>query len=288
MMLTLALGAALFAPLPQDTTVPVPAGTRLELSARTGSITVRTWSRSAIQVSGDNGSGAALAVRVTVSGGVARVGPERGRGRHGSPEDYRLTVPAWMDLELSTTEGDIAVTGSEGRLRISSVEGNVSIRGGREFVSVTSVEGEVLVDGARGRVETSSVDGGITIRNTDGVIVASTVDGDITMESIVSGDVDATTVDGSISLRGRVSPTGRYRLNSHDGDITLELPGLDAMVTVSTFDGEFSTCGYPATVVPSGDRPSRKRFSFKVGTGQGRVDLESFDGSIFLVKTGCR
>lgn len=290
MMLTLVVGAAaLLAPMQeQDTTVTVPQGTRLELDAHSGSITVRTWNRNAIQVSADLGSDR-YRVGVEVEGGVARIRrvANRGRSHPDFATDYRLTVPAWMDLELSSIEGDITVDNSQGKLSINSVEGGVSVRGGREFISVHSVEGDVTVEGARGRVEANTVDGGIMITNTDGAIFAETVDGDITMETVSSSDVEANTVDGNVSYRGRVVPEGRYRLGSHDGDITLEVPELSAVVSVSTFEGEFSTCGYPATVNNTGDR-NKKRFRFTVGSGGARVDLESFDGNIYLIKTGCQ
>jgi hypothetical protein len=108
------------------------------------------------------------------------------------------------------------------------------------------------------------------------------------MEAVSSSDVEANTVDGAVSYRGRVTPQGRYRLGSHDGDITMEVPELSAVVSVSTFEGEFSTCGYPATISNAGPRRSKKRFRFTVGDGGARVDLESFDGGIYLIKTGCR
>jgi hypothetical protein len=289
-MLTLVVGAAaLLAPMQQDTTVPVSQGTRLELDAHSGSISVRTWNRNAIQVSADPGS-ERYRLTVEVAGGVARIGRSSRRGYSHSDDDtdYRLTVPVWMDLELSSIEGDITVDNSQGKLSINSVEGGVSVRGGRDFISLHSVEGEVTVDGARGRVEANTVDGGIMISNTDGEIFAETVDGDITMESVSSSDVEANTVDGNVSFRGRVAPDGRYRLGSHDGDITLEVPELNAVISVSTFEGEFSSCGYPATVTRSAEQNSKKRFRFTVGNGSGRVDLESFDGNIYLVKTGCQ
>jgi DUF4097 and DUF4098 domain-containing protein YvlB len=286
----LAVGAAaLLTPLPQDTTVPVPQGTRLELDAHMGSITVRTWNRNAIQVSAD-GESDARRLGIEVRGGVARIQRFRGR-RSDHPDnmtDYRLTVPAWMDMELSTIGGDISVDNTEGRINMTSVEGNVSVRGGRSFISINSVEGEVTVDGARGRVEANTVDGGIMISNTEGAIFAETVDGDIVMETVSSEDVEANTVDGNISYRGRVVPQGRYRLGSHDGDITLEVPELAATVSVSIFEGDFSTCGYPATVNTNQERGTTKRFRFTIGSGTARVDLESFDGNIYLIRTGCR
>lgn len=290
MMLTLVVGAAaLLAPMQQDTTVTVPQGTRLELDAHSGSITIRTWNRNAIQVSADLGS-ERYRVGVEVEDGVARIRrvARRGMSHLDFATDYRLTVPVWMDLELSSIEGDVTVDNSQGKLSISSVEGGVSVRGGRDFISAHSVEGDVTVEGARGRVEANSVDGGIMISNTDGEIFAETVDGDIIMESVSSSDVEANTVDGNITYRGRVAPQGRYRLGSHDGDITLEVPELSAVVSVSTFEGEFSTCGYPATVTRSGEQSNKKRFRFTVGNGGARVDLESFDGNVYLVKTGCQ
>jgi DUF4097 and DUF4098 domain-containing protein YvlB len=288
MLLTLVVGAALLTPMQQDTTVPVSQGTRLELDAHSSSISVRTWNRNAIQVSADLLS-ARDRIEVEVSGGVASIQRVNRHGEHDDEAtDYRLTVPTWMDLELSTVEGDIVVENSQGRVNANSVEGDVSVRGGKDFISIHSVEGEVTVDGARGRVEANTVDGGITISNTEGEIFAETVDGDITMESVRSSDAEANTVDGNISYRGHVAPQGRYRLGSHDGDITLEVPDLDAVVSVSTFEGEFSSCGYQATITRSNERSTQRRFRFTVGNGGARVDLESFDGNIYLVKTGCQ
>lgn len=278
-MLTLALlSAALLSQPAQDTTVPVPAGARLILSTHSGSIMVRTWDRAAVQVSGGDGRGR---VHVDVERGVVRVG--RSSSRDG---DYRLTVPAWMALELSTTEGDIAVSGSAGRLNLTSVEGQVRVRGGREFVAVHSVEGDVNVSDVVGRVEVNTVDGAINLVGIQGDVYADAVDGAITMEDIRSTSVEANTVDGDILYRGTIEGQGRYRLGSHDGDITLEVPALDAVLSINTFEGDFETCGYQP-VMTGGRDQNRRRFRATVGSGKAQVDLESFDGTIYVVKTGC-
>lgn len=286
MIFALAVGAALLTPIQQDTTVPVSPGTRLELSSHSGEIVVRTWNRNAIQVSADLPSRERLAVEI--SGGVAEVRRISRYGVDDETVDYRLTVPTWMDLELATVEGDITVEGIQARVTLTSVEGNVTLRGGKEFVSVHSVAGEISVAGAVGRVELNSVDGGITVTNVKGAIYAETVDGDITLDDILSSDVETTTVDGNILYRGNIDPNGRYRLDSHDGDITLEAPQIDATLSVSTFDGEFQTCGYQVTISGQKERTNRKRFRATVGNGSAQIDLESFDGNIYLVKPGCR
>ncbi len=286
MFVTLMLGAVvLLSPMQQDTTVPVSTGTRLELSTRSGQIKVRTWSRNAIQVSTDPGLRGG--VDIDISGGVARI---RQSSRHGEDHraDYRLTVPVWMDLDLSSIEdGDITIEGTEGRVTVSSVEGNVTLRGGRDFVSLHSVEGEITVSDVTGRLEVNSVDGGITLTNIRGQILAETVDGDITMDNVQSADVEANTVDGNILYRGSISRQGRYRLGSHDGDITIEAPDVNADVSVDTFEGEFIPCGYQVTMGGSTDH-AKRRIRFTVGSGGARMDLESFDGNIYLTKPGCR
>lgn len=285
MILAFAVGAVLLTSPQQDTTVAVSPGTRLQLSAQSGQIVVRTWNRNAIQVSTGLSDDERLVV--DVSGGVAEI---RQRSRHGYDEsvDYRLTVPTWMELELSSVEGDITVEGTQAKLNLTTVEGNVTVRGGREFVSVNAVEGEVNVDGAIARVELNSVDGGITVTHVRGEIMAVSVDGDITMDDIQSTDVDANTVDGNILYRGNIDRAGRYRLDSHDGDITLEAPEINATLSVSTFEGEFETCGYTVTISGRTERGSKKRFRATIGSGGAQIDLESFDGNIYLVKPGCR
>jgi DUF4097 and DUF4098 domain-containing protein YvlB len=287
MILALAVGALLLTPIQQDTTVAVSPGTRLELSSHSGEIVVRTWNRNAIQVSADLPYRERL--EVEVSRGVAEVRRSSHNGDDDETIDYRLTVPAWMELELSTIEGDITVEGTQAKLTLTSVEGNVTVRGGKEFVSVHSVEGDISVDGAIGRVEVNSVDGGITVTSVQGAVYAETVDGDITLDDIVSADIETTTVDGNILYRGNIDQSGRYRFDSHDGDITLEAPDINATLSVSTFDGEFQACGYQVTLATKGGiRTNHKRFRATVGNGAAQIDLESFDGNIYLVKPGCR
>lgn len=284
MILTLAVGALLLSPLQQDTTVAVSPGTRLELNSQEGEIVVRTWNRNAIAVSTDLTGRDRIVV--DVSGGVAEI-RQPSRHRH-EAVDYRLTVPVWMELALGTVEGGITVEGTQGRLNLSSVEGNVTVRGGREFVSIQAVEGDVSVDGAIGRVEVNSVDGGIMLSDVRGAIYVQTVDGDITLTGVQSADAEASTVDGNILYRGPIESSGRYRLDSHDGDITLEAPQINATLSVSTFEGEFVACGYQVTLTGRQQAEGKKRFRATIGSGDAKIDLETFDGNIYLVKPGCR
>lgn len=278
MLATLALTALLLAPSQQDTTITVARGTRLEMNNRSGQIMIRTWDRNAVQISADLSSNDRF--QIDQGGGVLRVRNQPWRGDDNA--DFRLTVPSWMELDLQTNEGDITVQGSEARLDLRSVEGNVSVQGGREFISIHSVEGEITVAGARGRVEANTVDAGIGLTDVEGDIAAQSVDGDITLDGITSSEVEASTVDGDILYRGNVAANGRYRFDSHSGDVTLEVPDpLNATLSVATFDGDFQS-DWP--IVLTGTHGMKKRFSFTLGNGSARIDVQSFDGDMTLRK----
>lgn len=277
-MLTL-IALALAVPMasPQaDTTVQVPAGARLELERIEGSVTVRTWNRAAVQVRTPGGHDVQL--RVEVSG--RRVTVEAEDDDHDPYEgDLELTVPADMALSINSQSGDVTVTGTKGELDIETVEGSITVDGGTGVVSLHSTDGEIRLTGAKGRIELNAVDGSITGRDLEGDIRAESVDGSVILEGITATGVEATTVDGAIELTGPLQAGGRYRLGSHDGNVTLTVPSLDATVSVSTFSGSFES-DFPVTLTGS----RSKRMSFTVGSGAASVDLESFDGAIRIVR----
>jgi hypothetical protein len=73
---------------------------------------------------------------------------------------------------------------------------------------------------------------------------------------------------------------GRYLFATHNGDIDITLPGRDdATVSVRAFDGQFRS-SLPVKLPDEGAR--RRRFSFVLGSGAARLDLETFRGTISL------
>jgi DUF4097 and DUF4098 domain-containing protein YvlB len=143
---------------------------------------------------------------------------------------------------------------------------------------LSSVEGDIIVDGANGRVQINGVDGDISVSNVVGDVAVETIDGDLTLENIDAANVDASTVDGDILYRGTVKDGGRYRFTSHDGDVILAIPaGINATVSVATFDGDFES-----DFAVQLDKTEGRRFRFVLGSGSATVELESFDGAIRL------
>lgn len=273
-MLSLIAALAALPPRSTDTTIAVRAGSRLELSSQEGDITIATWSRNAIRIEADHDDD--TRIDVDQGGGIVSI---RARHRYGPSEiTWKVTVPAGMALELSSQSGDVTVDGTRGEVNVSTVEGKVAVRGGTGFVTLQSVEGDITLTEASGRITLTTVDGSVTVRGALGELKASAVDGEILLEGIESSSVDASTVDGEIRYFGAIRDGGRYRLTSHDGDVTVTAPAINASVTVSTFSGDFES-DFPVTLSGS---TARKRMSFTLGSGGARLELESFDGTVAL------
>jgi DUF4097 and DUF4098 domain-containing protein YvlB len=279
-MLTHLIAAALLTvPLPQetDTVVPVSPEARLDVHAMGGEVVVRTWDRDEMRVRARHGS--RDRVEISASAAVARV---RVTGYRGVPSgvDLEITIPAGMDVDLGGTFLDIDIEGVTGEVMAETVHGNVVLHGGRGVIRLQSTQGTVECEDAEGRIDVGTMNGSLRLRNVAGEITGETVNGSVTVESADAASVDIATVNGTVTYEGTVRNGGRYLLTSHNGDITFAVPqGSNATMSVTTFAGEF-VAEFPVTL--SETSAGGKRFSFVLGNGSARVELESFGGTILL------
>ena len=279
MLLTLVTLASLALAQETDTTFAVQPGTRLEVSNFGGEIAVRAWTENRVRIRASHSS--RDRIEISVSAAEVSVRSESRRGPSQLVE-YDITVPQWMALNLSGVYTDIAVEGTQASVAAETVEGDVTLKGGGGTVTLRSVEGAVTVTDTRGGVDANSVEGEIRISGASGEIVAETVDGDIVLERIESASVEANTVDGDIYYDGAIRDNGRYRFATHDGDLTVSVPErANVTVTVASFDGEFDA-SFPVRITEQ----RKRRFTFTIGTGSARMELESFDGDIRLRRPG--
>ena len=257
-----------------DTTFAVRQGQRLDINDFGGSIVVKAWQKSAVRVRATHSS--RDHIEIDAGGTTVTV---KASGRH-SPAmvDYEILVPAWLPLTLSGVSTDITIEGTQAELNAETVEGSIVVVGGSGNITLHSVEGEVSLESAEGHIEVNSVEGGITLKHCTGDISAETVDGEILLEGIQSADVDVGTVDGGITYNGALKDGGRYRFQTHDGDLKIAVPEhTNATVTVATFSGDFDP-SFPVNLTSK----TKHRFSFTLGTGSAHVELESFGGTITL------
>lgn len=266
------------APLQADTVIPVDRGARLEVDNFRGEVVVEVWGRSAIQVDGDLSGDQIL--DVGRSGSVVRIRP---RTRSGGPReaDLQIRVPEWLDVHIEGNQLDVSVRGTRAEVSVETVGGDVQVEGGAGLVNVRSIQGELEIRGARGRVEAVSVNEEITLEDVDGEIYVETTNGDVTMRGIRSGSTRATTVNGDIEYDGTIRDNGRYVFSTHNGDLEVSVPGsANTTVSVSTFQGEFES-DFPVRLTGTGPH---RQFTFTLGSGSARMELESFNGEIRLYR----
>ena len=284
MLMTIVGGilAASLAAAPQtDTTFAVQPGSRLQLRNMGGDIVVRTWDRDAVRIEADHS--ARTVVSVASTGSVVSV---RARSSFGPATvvDYRITVPASMNLDLAGTYSDIQVEGAQGEVSAQTVQGDVTIHGGRGNVDARSVQGVVRVDGTRGQVRANSTSEGVRISNVVGEVSAETVSGDIVLTGVDSRQVEVATVSGDLFYDGTIQDGGRYAFVTHNGDVTATVPPrVNAAISFATMNGDLDSS---FDVPSSADEHGRRRHTFTLGSGSAQVEFETFSGDIRLRRPG--
>ena len=279
MLLTLVTGALALAAAQQvDTTVAVGRGQRLDVNAYGGEVTVHAWNRNAVRVEANTSGRDRTEISASATALTVRT-----QGRHGPSSEIKLKIsaPPWMGLSLSGVHTNMKVEGLQNAIRVETVEGEVAVAGGNGLISLRSVQGSVTLRGAKGRISVNSVNEDVEVANSSGEILAETVNGDITLDNVDAATLDASTVNGDILYAGPIRNGGRYALSTHNGDVTLTVgEGTNASVAVSTFNGEFES-EFP---VPLSGTRKGKGFNFTLGSGSAQVTLESFQGTIELIR----
>jgi DUF4097 and DUF4098 domain-containing protein YvlB len=264
-----------------DTTFAVPAGARLQLEVFNGSATVRTWDRAAMRVVATYSSPAEL--RVRQRNGVVSVEAERRgsfTGALGIRVRYEITVPRATPVSVEGMNVDVRVEGLQSNVSVENVEGAITVSGVTGNIGITSVSGAVNIDNVRGNVRVETVNQSLRLTDVRGNINVETVNGGIHMQRVDSRSVQASTVNGAIDYAGTIADGGRYVLGAHNGRITVAVPeNTNATMAITTRMGQVDSA-FPVRVSSTRDG----HISLTLGSGSARVELESFNGTVRLVR----
>lgn len=275
-----ALGALMTVQQQTDTLVAVSGDVRVSVNNIAGDVTVNTWGQNQVRIVADHGSDDI--VEIEADGNELEIEAVSATGH--AIADLELTVPTGASLEISAPFADVTIRGIQGDVSVETVEGDIHLEGGRGQVQLHAVDGDIMVSGAQGNVQVASVDGDVTLTGVSGAIEAEAVDGDVIVEAASAESVELATIDGDIRWDGDIRDGGSYSFVTHDGDLLVGIqPGANARISVASFDADFMT-DFELTLEP-GEQES-KRFSFVMGSGSARVELESFDGTIHLTRRG--
>jgi hypothetical protein len=136
------------------------------------------------------------------------------------------------DADIKTASGGIAVTRSDGRLRIRTASGHVEVESAGADVSVVTASGDVDIDDVKGDVIAKTASGGVSVDGFRGSTAnVKTVSGRVRL-GVVGGrtvGLDLQSLTGAITLPKEPSnrpiggPDLRLKVKTVTGNITVEV-----------------------------------------------------------------
>jgi DUF4097 and DUF4098 domain-containing protein YvlB len=249
----------------------------VELKTFDGSIEVTSWDKPEVALTierrADTQADAeALKVTAEQNGNrivVHAVTPERREEmqvgfHHGRSVRFVVSVPRTTDLNATSGDGSISVTGITGRVNARSGDGSIAASDIKGDVGVDTGDGSVSVDNVTGTVKVNTGDGSVSIKGQPQGLVAHTGDGSVSVD-VTSGG----------------TPTGAWELTTGDGGIHVTLPAdFNAQVDAHTGDGGIDANDFGLR--PNGEDKNDLRGA--IGTGGPTLRLRTGDGGITLSK----
>lgn len=221
------------------------------------------------------------------------------RGGMEASADIELQVPDGTSVRLHLALGDVVVNNINGDLSVDShgadvtvsdVKGTLDINTGSGNTSVTNVTGDMSLDTGSGDVTGKNLTGAnIAIDTGSGTVVIDGCAGDKVGIDTGSGELRITglrtrnanldTGSGRVQL-GLLNTPDVITIDSGSGNVTLTLPtNFAASLNIDTGSGRV-TSDFPMQLSSS----SRDHVLGRIGTGGGRVVIESGSGNVRLIR----
>ena len=183
-----------------------------------------------------------------------------------SLHEPRVTVetPSSLDLDATTADGGLNVSGVQGNLQLHTSDGAVDIEDFSGILRLRASDGSIKIHNVTGTLESRSSDGHATI---DGKFTALQV-------HTSDGNLDLTVGEGSqLALASRIE--------SSDGHVNVRLPRtLAADLDVHTGDGKIN-CELPLTMEGyNSERGSGHNLHGHLNAGGVPLTIHTSDGSV--------
>jgi DUF4097 and DUF4098 domain-containing protein YvlB len=255
----------------------------VEINDVAGSIDLRGWDKSQVEVTGTAGSDVE---RVSVTGDAAHIVVQvltrqnRLWGADGSAH-LLVRVPAKSTVTATLVSADFKVGGLLGDLKLQSVSGSVQGEVGGDL-QAGSVSGDISLSAKSAKsIAVKTVSGDVTLSGGSGESEVTTVSGTIKVDEGTQTRAHFKSVSGDVTASLAMSPDAQIDGQSVSGDITLRFPEVPAAdFEVQTLSGEIQNCFGPK---PTESRHgSGSRLEFKNGDSGARIQISTKSGDVKL------
>ena len=213
--------------------------------------------------------------------------------------DLKVKMPVGASLALNLAVGKVSIANVNGELVVdghsapitaTGTRGKLIVDVGSGPVHVSNAQGELRVDTGSGPVEVTGFNGtDLSIDTGSGSVTGSdlkaselqvdTGSGDISLTAVTAPVLSLETGSGSVTadLRGTLRELG---VETGSGDISVRAPAsLAGEVEIETASGEIET-DFALQIT----RHSRDHMVGQIGSGPGRIAIETGSGDVRLLK----
>ena len=209
------------------------------------------------------------------------------------PENSNLKLGSHNGkLRVSNIAGELKAKTHNGKVTSEKIGGDIDLQthnGSVDIVNIDQVEKNCRAKTHNGSINCSGVNGVVNLQTHNGTVTAKNCSGDIRLETHnqsiiadqIAGDLLAKTHNGKVSTVYSKTASGicNISITSHNGRIDLTVPpDFSARADMVTRNGSIHT---DLPIVVKG-KVDKKKLHGIIGDGQGKLHLETYNGSIHL------
>lgn len=202
------------------------------------------------------------------------------RGRKGS--DLQFSIPQSLFVRFKGVSSDIVVEKVTAGIELSTVSGDVEVRQVTGDQDLDSVSGSITIRESRGRLMASNVSGDVSAELVSDDIQVSVISGNAELKSEGVKRAVVSTVSGDVELALKLSESPFVKVTTVTGEASLySLNTLNAEIRLQTGPGGDIVNRFNDLLVTS-SFVKEKALEFSVGTGAGKVQMNTVSGTLMI------
>jgi hypothetical protein len=264
----------------QTKTLSVDPHGQIDIVNVSGTVQVRGWNKSEVEVSVELNSTQQLEFTADGRHTLVRVSTPGRKSGHST--EMMVRVPEGSSLSVNTVSADQQIRDVHGSQRLQSVSGTIETAVWADDLQIKTISGDVRVDGhgSSSEADIDTVSGSVVLREIAGAVEVGSVSGDIQvrMGELTRGRIHTT--NGTVDWRSSLASDGRLEAQAINGDLKFRLQKqLDAEFDIETFNGEIDNCFGPKSK-PTREHAPGRAVRFVQGKGGARVDIKTMNGGV--------
>jgi DUF4097 and DUF4098 domain-containing protein YvlB len=267
-----------------DKTVTAQPRGVVDISNVAGEVEVIGWDRQEVSVHAELGAQVER-VDVLSEGGrtiVKVVLPSHTSG--GGDAELHVHVPRESEVDVSSVNADIKLSGVLGVERLNAVSGDITAELGNADVEAKTVSGELRLKGhgSPARLHVTSVSGDVRLEHGAGDFEGSTVSGQLVVTLDSARSIRARSTSGDMRLDAKLAHAATVEATTVSGDVNVRTSAEDGFsYEVSTFSGDITDC-FNVKAERAGQYMPGSRLQGTRGGGAGSLRIKTMSGDVQL------